>query len=204
MTSVQLRADRLWGKPCLGYSLQAHFCEASIRGLRGVQEALAAVAPEGMRWLSPDTFHLSVFSLVPVRWPDEGKSELWDRLQTAVGQEIARYAWDDFSIQLREAQLTETALILSTPEQPAAVAHFRARLNSIVMAAGLPSQSFDRTHVTIARPSGNQCVAARRVGSIERAFNGIAVDVRKFSLVRELVYPSLQLEVLDQLPKLTA
>lgn len=199
MAEAYLRGDPLWGKPCLGYSVQARFDEASVALLAGLQTKIAAVPdlPE-LLWTPPATMHVSLFSVVPVRWPDEGKAALWDRLRAGVLKAVATFERPDhLAIGFQELCFTETALILSTADQAAPVRRLRAQLNALTVAAGLPMQTFNRTHVTLARPSRDERFGEARVAEVERIPATVEVAVEAIILIRELVYPSLEFEVLD-------
>jgi hypothetical protein len=142
--------------------------------------------------------HVSLFSVVPVRWPDEGKAALWERLGAKVLKEVAaaEYA-DHLQIGFQELCLTDTALILFTTDQPAPIRRLRARLSALTVAAGLPAQTFDRVHVTLARPSRDELFDAARVAQVERIPAAVDVAVLAIVTIRELIYPSLEYEVLD-------
>ncbi len=199
MAQVQLRGDPLWGKPCLGYSVQARFDEASIARLVELQTNIAALPdlPE-LHWTPPATMHVSLFSVVPVRWPDEGKAALWARLGARVLKEVAASECAaNLQIGFKELCFTETALILSSADQPGPILRLRARLNALTVGAGLPAQTFDRTHVTLARPSRDELFDEARGAQVERVPAAVDVAVLAVVAIRELIYPSLGYEVLD-------
>jgi hypothetical protein len=197
MASVHLQNDRLWGEPCLGYSVQAHFDAESTSRLAELQTRTFRGCAARLHLPPPQTLHVSVFSLVPVRWPDEGKEELWKRLIAAGVKDIAlQRLGESFSIEFEEVRVTESAIILCTQIQPAPIQDLRQDLNRLVGTLGLPTQAFDRTHVTIARPSEDQLLATDTVTDLECTPARLRVRVHKMCLIRELVYPSLQFESL--------
>ncbi len=124
MSEKRLRADSLWGKPCLGYSIQARFDEESIARLAELQGRIAALSNlPRLNWTPSATMHVSIFSVVPVRWPEAGKAASWGRLRDRVRSEVASTKWpESLVIGFRELAVTETALILFTPDQAALAA----------------------------------------------------------------------------------
>ena len=198
MGVVRVREDRLWGKPCLGYSVQARFDEAGIARLTELQTRIAALPPRPrLHWTPPATMHISLFSVIPVRWADEGKEELWEQLRDKVLNAVASSEWlGALTVRFHELVITNTALILSTPNQPEPIRRLRARLNAIVVAASLPSQDFDRTHMTLARPSCDDLLDERWVGGIEHFPVNVEAGIVSIVPIRESVYPTLEYELL--------
>lgn len=183
----------------MGYSVQARFDEESIARLAEVQRRVAAIpnVPR-LHWTPPAATHVSLLSIVPVRWPAAGKSELWARLGERVLLEVASAKWPDrLVIGLHELAVTETALILFTPDQPAPIRRLRARLNALAAADGQPPQTFDRTHVALARPSHDELVDEARIAETERTPAAVDVAVSAIITIKELVYPSLEFETLN-------
>lgn len=169
----------------------------SLGRLAYLQNAIAIRHPTGLHLTPPPTMHISVFSLVPVRWPDQGKTALWAKLKASALEEIASIRLpESFSCDFQEVRVKETAIILSTPEQPAPIRRLRDRLNELIVGAGLATQTFDRTHVTLARPAEDQRLDASDVADLEQMVAKVDVRVTAVKLVRELVYPSLEIEVL--------
>jgi len=199
MAERRLSADPLWGKACLGYSVQARFDKESIERLAELQDRIAALPKlPRLHWTPPATMHVSLFSIVPVRWPDAGKSAVWRQLREKVRSEVASAKWPDrLAITFHELAVTETALVLFTRAQAAPIRQLRARLNAVAVAGGQPAQTFDRTHVTLARPSHDALVDAARIAEIERTPAAVDVGISAIITVKELTYPSLDLEVLD-------
>lgn len=197
MADVCLQNDRLWGEPCLGYGVQAHLDAESTSRIAGLQIRAFRDRAVRLHLTPPQTLHISVFSLVPVRWPDEGKADVWERLKAAgVKEVVSPRLGESFSIEFREMRITNSAIILCTQQQPAPIRSLRRDLNQFVERLGLPKQAFDRTHITIARPSEDQFLPADAVADLEGIPARLQVRVQRMTLVRELVYPSLQLEVL--------
>lgn len=197
MADVHLLNDRLWGAPCLGYGVQAHLDAESASRIAELQTRAFRDRAIRLHLAPPQTLHISVFSLVPVRWPDEGKADVWKRLKAAgVKDLVSPRLGESFSIELKEMRITNSAIILCTQQQPGPIRSLRRDLSQFVERLGLPKQAFDRTHITIARPSEDQLLAADTVADLEGTPARLQVRVQRMTLIRELVYPSLQLEVL--------
>lgn len=197
MADVRLQNDRLWGEPCLGYGVQAHLDAESTSRIAGLQIRAFRDRAVRLHLTPPQTLHISVFSLVPVRWPDEGKADVWKRLKAAgVKDVVSPRLGESFSIEFKEMRITNSAIILCTQQQPAPIRSLRRDLNQFVEGLGMPKQAFDRTHITVARPSEDQLLAGDVVADLESIPARLQVTVQRMTLIRELVYPSLQFEVL--------
>ncbi|HEY3950680.1 hypothetical protein [Phenylobacterium sp.] len=198
MAKVHLRKDPLWGRPCLGYSVQGRFDDRSLARLAAFQSEVLRGRSAGLHRTPAGAMHISVFSIVPVRWPDAGKDDLWTGLKAGVLEAIASAdPAEGLAIRFEETRVTETAVILSTPEQPAPIRRLRDSLNALVVAAGLPAQAFDRTHLTLARPARDRLLDAASVAELERTRAKVEVRLHAMKLIRERVYPSLEIEVLS-------
>jgi hypothetical protein len=191
-----VRKDPLWGQVCLGYSLQARFDGASRESLAAIQRQRLGRGAADWHVTPPETAHISVFSLISVRGAVANKEELWRSLSGLVRPIVAaaRAEWTPCTLRFPELELMETALILTTIEQPEPIRSLRRQLNAVVAAAGLPVQVFDRTHVTLARPARDRNIEPEELAALERPGPPIALYIERLELVRERKYPSLECE----------
>ena len=119
MPEVQLRKDALWGKRCLGYSVQAFPDHESLARIGVLQDRALGLCPMDLRRTPLGTIHVSVFPVLPARSFVTGKAQLWERLRTDVVEVIAPHGpADQVTLRFEQIYVTETALILSTPDQP--------------------------------------------------------------------------------------
>jgi hypothetical protein len=196
MPKFHLHRDPMWGQPCLAYNIQALFDEESLARLAEVQDRVWRRCGNVMRPTPPDTMHVSVFPIIPVRWESNGKEAIWKRLEPLVRQELAVEAANAVSIRFLELKITPSALILSTPRQPGPIYRLRDRLNALAASADLPTKAFDRTHITLARPDRDETMEPAAVARVEATPAVVDVHVQAFRLIKETVYPSLEVTVL--------
>jgi hypothetical protein len=193
-----VREDTLWGQACVGYSVQARFDGAAGETLAALQRRRLGSGADAWHLTPPDTAHVSVFSLIHVRAVAARKEELWRSLSHVVRPIIAAASadWNPFAVRFASLEVTETALILTTIDQPEPIRSLRRRLNAVVEAAGLPVQLFDRTHVTLARPALDRTIHPEEVAALECLEQPIVLGLERLELVRERRYPSLECESL--------
>ncbi|WP_425994239.1 hypothetical protein [Caulobacter sp. DWR1-3-2b1] len=186
----------MWGQPCLAYNIQALFDEESLARLADVQDRVRRRCGGIMRPTPPHTMHVSVFSIIPARWVSNDKEAIWKRLEPLVRQELSVEAANAVSIRFLEIRIAPSALILSTPHQPGPIHRLRDRLNALAASVDFPTQTFDRTHLTLARPDRDGTMDPAVVAEVEATPAVVDVQVRAIRLIRETVYPSLEIDVL--------
>lgn len=81
MDQFQLRGDPLWDQPCLAYNIQAGFDAQGTAQVAHLQAKALARCGGGMRPTPPHAFHVSIFSIIPVRWPATDKESLWKQVE---------------------------------------------------------------------------------------------------------------------------
>lgn len=197
MADIDLKADAQWGQPCLGYSVQATFDAGSIEKLLRLQSAVASKLSAEAFWTPPDALHVSIFNLIHVRSIDDGKAEAWAAIRESAIAELERAEpWTDIAIGLSEISVTETAIILWTPDQPEPILRSRSAFGKIASDFGLPRQTHDRTHVTLGRPAVDARLNAPAVDQVEKTQAAITLGLAQIRLVRETRYPSLNVDVI--------
>ena len=196
MSKFHLRRDPMWGQPCLAYNIQAFFDEEGMARLADVQDRVSRLCGGVMRLTPPHTMHVSVFPIIPVRWVSNEKEAISERLEPLMRQELAVEAANAVSIRFLEIRVASSALILSTPHQTGPIHRLRDRLNALAASADLPRQAFDRTHLTLARPDRDGTMDLATVAEVEATPAVVDVQVRAIRLIRETVYPSLEIDVL--------
>jgi hypothetical protein len=191
-------ADPLWLRPCLAYNLQIAVASEPAQRL---WEAVAGPAESEPALLicPPVTYHLSVLNLLPARDPDiEAKERVWrtsgSRWVELAELEVRRHS--RYEIRLSSLVATKSALIAAAVDSPATV-ELRSSL-SRCLGLGLGAIP-ELTHVTLARYRGALSAPHRLLDQLARTQFEVLINVDCLRLVRERVYPSIDLDLIAEL-----
>ncbi len=198
MASLELVADPLWGHKCLAYHVQVQPDEATRNTLAELQKRIAPLLPIPLNLVPAGALHMSIVTLIPARSQAAGKNELWLRIRDEIRGEFdaqIRQA-EPFALVFRRIDLMPDAIIVSTPEQPAIISDLRARAAAILERLGLQAPRYDRAHITLARYAASGRIEPDAIASIERDDLELCARFSRMRLVREVRYPSLDLEAI--------
>lgn len=186
----------MWGKPCLAYNVQASFPVTAHGDIAAVQDHLKTLRLPQLRVPPPHAQHVSIYALVPVRWPDADKEDYWNEISTAAISSLQALCVDRRRFELRfdRLQLTPSAIIAVAAETPDLIADIREHFHRTPGRPHLPKPVYDIVHTTLARFERAEHVSEAIMREVSTMDISLTVEVEHLCLVRECVYPSLVLD----------
>jgi hypothetical protein len=195
----EVRASTLWAQPCLAYNVQIELDPSTKASLGKAQQSLHQAEPSLLA-CPQATLHVSVAWLLAVHanYPVP-KDSLWDRHAEKWTTELNRIAAEGaaFRITYREAVATDSAVIaLAEPVEP--VNRIRQMIRERLRLPSETRNEADLVHTTLFRYRGPLRDPERFLAVLENTSAEAEVD--ELVVLKELVYPSLEAEVLAHLP----
>lgn len=185
--------DPYWARPLISYTVMNLLDDAareqSVQAVR--QVAAIAGSPDHLLVAPPETFHLSLYAIAPVRsdfdkdawWAEHGEQALsvfrrWCDTQTAV------------TLRFRQLRATSTAIIaIAEPED--AVWTLRRMMQAEVPQPPGGTPNYDMIHMTLARYARPDLFPADFATQVAALPLQIDAPLHQASLMRETAYPLL-------------
>jgi hypothetical protein len=199
----EVQASPLWARPCLAYNVQIELDPSAKESLGKVQQSLHQAEP-GLVACPRNTLHVSVAWLlaVHVTYPVP-KDALWKRHAEEWTTELDRIAAESLSFRIAYEHVvaTDTAVIaLAEPTEP--VNRIRQMIRERLRLPAETRNEADLVHTTLFRYGGPLHDSQKFLAMLEdtSARVAAAAEVDELVVSKELVYPSLEAEVLTRLP----
>jgi hypothetical protein len=197
----EVRTSPLWAQPCLAYNVQIELDPRAKDSLGKVQQSLYQAEPSLLA-CPRETLHVSVAWLlaVHVNYPVP-KGSLWKRHGEEWTTELDRIAAQStgFRITYSHVVATDTAVIaLAEPTKP--VNHIRQKISERLRLPSETRNEANLVHTTLFRYGGPLSDPEKFLAMLEDTSAGAAAEVDELVISKELVYPSLEAEVLARLP----
>lgn len=186
----------MWGKPCLAYNVQASFPVDALGAIAAIQHHLNALPLPQLKCPPPQAQHVSIYALVPVRWPDAGKEAYWNEISASAISSLQALCAGRrrFELQFDRLQLTPSAIIAVAAEMPDLIVDIREHFHRTPGHPHLPKPDYDIVHTTLARFDREDHVSEAVIREVSTTDIALTVEVEQLCLVRECVYPSLVLD----------
>jgi hypothetical protein len=189
--------DSQWGQPCLAYNVEARFTNAGLRSLVAAQAELNQVFVDNANLCPPSALHTSIYALAPVSWNDASKEDHWQRIRSdsvsIVKEECAERA--PFALRFSQWRVTKQAIIVLADDSSGVISLLRNRLALVSKHETLSAPTYEFIHCTLARFKRAVELPSDAVESLVRAPLALQVEVDRIRIVRERVYPSLDVDV---------
>jgi hypothetical protein len=197
----EVRASPLWARPCQEYNLQIELDPRARSSLEGVQRSLHQAEP-GLLVCPPKTLHVSVAWLLAVHasYPVD-KDLLWERHGEGWTAELRHIASQSapFRITYGHVVATDSAVVaLARPGEP--VNRIRGMIRERLRLPPETRNEADLVHTTLFRYSGTLSDPEKLLATLESTSAETTAEVEELVVSKELVYPSLEVEVLGRLP----
>jgi hypothetical protein len=201
VTRNQVRVDPLWARPCRAYNVQIELDPHTKASLGRTQQTIKQVEPNLVA-CPQKTLHVSIAWLLAVHASYRApKDSIWERHGEEWTAELSRIAAQSrgFRITYEHVVATDSAVIaLAQPTEPVNCIRemIRERLR-------LPSETHneaDLVHTTLFRYRGQLSDPAKFLTMLEDTSTNATADVYELIVSKELVYPSLEVDVLARLP----
>lgn len=202
VTRNELRVSPLWAQPCRAYNVQIELDPRTRSSLEKIQQSLYQAEPNLL--VCPQrTLHVSIAWLLAVHasYPVP-KDSLWERHAAEWTAELARIAAQStgFRITYEHVVATDSAVIaLAQPGEP--VNRIRGMIRERLRLPSETRNEADLVHTTLFRYRGALSHPEKFLAMLEEDVSANATaEVDELVVSRELVYPSLEAEVLARLP----
>ena len=200
-TTLLLKADPFWGKPCIAYSLQADLTDDARRIFSRAQERLQAAGP-GLLTGPPATLHITVACLLSVRERyGVSKDSLWrlHGLRWTASLRALLAAVPPCEVIFRRLEVTDAAVI-AVAEPQSEVRTIRSHVANMLADAGVPSFQPSIIHATVLRYGSSELRAEALAEAARCVHIESSVPIRQLVLSKETIYPSLAREVIECMP----
>ena len=197
----EVRASPLWARPCRAYSVQIELNPATRASLGEIQQNLKR-AESNLLVCPGETLHVSVAWLLAVHasYPAP-KDSLWERHAHEWTAELHRIAArsNAFRITYEHIVATDSAVIaLARPPGP--VNRIRRMIGERLSLPPETRNEADLVHTTLLRYGGSLSDPEQFLAMVEDESANATSEVDELVVSKELVYPSLETEVLERLP----
>ena len=200
----ELRLSPLWAQPCRAYNVHIDVDPPARSSLEKIQQCLYQAEPNLL--VCPErTLHVSLAWLLAVHasYPVD-KDSLWKRHAEEWMAQLRRIAAQStaFQITYEHVVATDSAVIaLAQPSEP--VNRIREMIRQRLRLPSETHNEADLVHTTLFRYGGALCDPQKLLAMLEETSALATAEVEELVVTKELVYPSLEAEVLERLPLAT-
>jgi 2'-5' RNA ligase len=197
----ELRVSPLWAQPCRAYNVHIELDPPTRSSLQNIQQSLYQAEPNLLVCPSK-TLHVSLAWLVAVHASYRvDKDSLWKRHAEEWMAQLRRIAAQStpFRITYEHVVATDSAVIaLAQPSEP--VNRMRQMIRERLRLPAETRNEADLVHTTLFRYRGALCDPEKLLAILEDTRADATAEVEELVVTKELVYPSLEAEVLGRLP----
>jgi 2'-5' RNA ligase len=196
-----VRVSRLWAQPCRAYNVQIELDTTIKSSLEKIQQSLYQAEPNLL--VCPEkSLHVSLAWLVAVHASYQvDKDSLWERHAEEWMAQLRSIAAQSagFRITYEHVVATDSAVVvLAQPSEP--VNRIRERIRERLRLPPETRNEADLVHTTLFRYGGALCDPEKLLAMLEDTSADTTAAVEELVVTKELVYPSLEAEVLGRLP----
>jgi hypothetical protein len=196
-----VRVSPLWSQPCRAYNVQIELDPSTRASLGKTQQSLKQAEPNLLA-CTQETLHVSVAWLLAVHasYP-VAKDSLWERHAQEWTTELNSIASEStaFRLTYEHVVATDAAVIaLARPSEP--VNRIRGMIRERLSLPPETRNEADLVHTTLFRYRGRLSDPEGFLAKLEDTSAEATAEVDALVVSKELVYPSLEAEVLARLP----
>ena len=196
----EVRPSPLWAQPCRAYNVLIELDPRTRSSLENVQQSLYRAEPSLL--VCPEkTLHVSLAWLLAVHASYQvDKDLLWKRHAEEWMAELGRIAAQHpgFRITYEHVVATDSAVIaLAQPTEP--VNRIREAIRERLRLPSETRNEADLVHTTLFRYRGALSDPEKLLAMLEDTSADATAEVEELVVSKELVYPSLESEVLGRL-----
>jgi hypothetical protein len=197
----ELRVSPLWAQPCRAYNVHIELDPHTRSSLKKIQQGLYQAEPNLL--VCPErTLHVSLAWLVAVHVSYQvAKDSLWMRHGEEWMAQLRRIAAQHtgFGITYEHVVATDSAVIaLAQPTEP--VNRIREMIRERLRLPAETRNEADLVHTTLFRYGGALSDPEKLLAMLEDTSADATAEVEELVVSKELVYPSLEAQVLGRLP----
>jgi 2'-5' RNA ligase len=197
----ELRVSSLWAQPSRGYNVHIELDPRTRSSLEKIQQSLYQAEPNLL--VCPEkTLHVTLAWLlaVHVSYPVD-KDSLWKRHAEEWMAQLRSIAAQSagFRITYEHVVATDSAVIaLAQPSEP--VNRIREMIREHLRLPAETRNEADLVHTTLFRYGGALCDPQKLLAMLKDTSVDATAEVEELVVTKELVYPSLEADVLGRLP----
>ena len=189
---MSVTADAMWGQRCVAYNVQAGFSEDVLDHFGALQKNLTRVVPNPLHVCPRHSLHVSIYALVPVRWPDSGKDEYWSEIaEKSIEALRCLCRRERFTLQFNELRVTPAAIVAVAADISNTVATFRECFDRILGPWSLPRPGYTMIHTTLARFERNGFLSQSILDRVSSETIRVESAITEIDIVHERTYPAL-------------
>jgi len=196
-----VRVSPLWAQPCRAYNVHIELDSHTRSSLEKIQQGLYQAEPN-LLVCPKKTLHVSLAWLLVVHASYQvDKDSLWKRHAEEWMAQLRRIAAQSagFRITYERVVATDSAVIaLAEPSKP--VNRIREMICERLRLPPETRNEADMVHTTLSRYRGALCDPEKLLAMLEGTRADATAEVEELVVSKELVYPSLETEVLGRLP----
>ena len=197
----EVRVSPLWAQSCRAYNVQIELDSRTKSSLEQIQQSLKQAEPN-LLVCPRNTLHVSLAWLLAVHvdYP-VAKDSLWERHAEEWTTELRLIAAQSTSFRVfyEHVVATDSAVIaLAEPTEP--VNRIRGIIRERLRLPPETRNEADLVHTTLFRYRGALSDPEKFLAMLENTSADATVEVEELVVSKELVYPSLEAEVLARLP----
>ena len=197
----EVQVSPLWAHSCLAYNVHIELDPRTKASLEKTQQVLKRAEPTLVA-CPQQSLHVSIAWLLAVHASNPvPKDFLWERQGEEWTMELNRIAAQSrvFRITYEHIVATDSAVIaLAEPTEP--VNRIRRMIRERLRLPSETRNEADLVHTTLFRYRGPLCDPEKFLAMLEDTSAGATAEVEELVVSKELVYPSLEAEVLGRLP----
>ena len=195
MSAIQTQPDPWWGQPCLAVHLQGRLPASATRVFAEAQRSLSGLSAP-LCVIPPTALHVSIYSVVPVSWPAAEKEPFWRQVQPSLLEVVRDVAGDLRLVELvfHSLRILPLAVVAIAEDQSGVIQSVRARLAQACRHSSLSSPSYDQIHCTLARFAARSSIEHADAVACTARWRNVATVFRELAVVREIRYPSLEVQ----------
>jgi hypothetical protein len=197
----EVRISPLWAQPCRACNVHIEIDSPTRSSLQNIQQSLYQAEPNVL--VCPEkTLHVSLAWLLAVHASYRvDKDSLWKRHGEQWMAQLRSIAAQSagFGITYEHVIATDSAVIaLAQPSEP--VNRIREMIRQRLHLPSETPNEADMVHTTLFRYGGALCDPQKLLAMLEETSAFARAEVEELVVTKELVYPSLEAEVLGRLP----
>lgn len=190
------RTDTMWGAPCSGYHIQYRFSEAGLSRISVIQDFIEERIP-GLRRVPENGIHMTTLTLIPAQAGYVGDADWLACRESCIGALTSLcVATKPFSVTLNTVRALDSAIVLMT-EYCEPLQTFRRKLVDCLASLDQRLIPPSIAHASLFRYEDINTDNIRALNDL-LLFVDICCPVSELLLVRELRFPSLEIEILDR------
>jgi 2'-5' RNA ligase len=197
----EVRASPLWARPARGYNVHIELDPPTRSALEKIQRSLYQTEP-GLLVCPPKALHVSVALLLAVHENYQvDKDFLWERHAEEWTAQLRRIAAEStaFRITYEHVVATDSAVIaLARPSEPAN--RIRQMIRERLRLPPETRNQADLVHTTLFRYGAPLSDPEKFLAKLEDTRADAMAEIEELIISKELVYPSLEAEVLGRIP----